>query len=634
MRKGLILLLLFLLLLAGPTAVRYLRFYDLNPASRPTPLPYDPVNIGEVPTPSSTKFEDEPEVGEGLVLLDFAHENNFTMEDIAYLDGRLAARGVELRPYTGGDLSLALRTVKAYLVITPLNEFTIEETLAVTEFVEQGGRLLLIGDPTRFAIIFDEEDPFGQPAAIEADQIPLNSLANQFDIIFNGDYLYNTVENEGNFRNIILRDDGFSEGSLTDNIRKLAFYSSHSLQVGPSGNSLITADENTWSSTTDRPGDLTVAAATQQGRVLALGDIHFLTQPYFAVYDNSRFIAQIADFLTEATDRQIVLADFPYFFGTPVNLVYTGGPELGPDAFDEIIALQEAFSRVDRELSLMAEAESKTDVLYLGLYNQAADVADTLAANEISLTIDPPIEEPTPLPTADVEETIDEEETAVRVIESQLGSIQMGGTALILLTTDGRQHEVIVLAASSQGLENTVGRLINLIPIDAESALSDCLLQENLALCPSNVAGEIVDFELDTSGTPDLPEEVPEELPGEDGVIGDEEIDIQVDAIPQGNISVGETVTGTLQESESHSWFFVEGPATIDIVLSGEEIDGVLALYGPDEELILIADEGISGEDEQLLAVEIPDDGEYMIVVSDFFGRSMDYTLMVKLSAE
>ena len=78
-----------------------------------------------------------------------------------------------------------------------------------------------MGDPTRYNIEFDETDIFALPV-IETAQVPLNDLANAFDITFRGDYLYNTVANEGNFRNILLDDAGFGGGPLTDGLEQLS----------------------------------------------------------------------------------------------------------------------------------------------------------------------------------------------------------------------------------------------------------------------------------------------------------------------------------------------------------------------------------------------------------------------------
>ncbi|NJN54594.1 MAG: DUF4350 domain-containing protein, partial [Anaerolineae bacterium] len=130
-------------------------------------------------------------------------ENAFTESEIGYLNGRLSARGYSVIPFTGGSLAAALRAVNAYLVMAPIRPFTNAEILAVQNFVANGGRLLLVGDPTRYNIVV-EEDLFDFVVIIEDDKIPLNSLAAAFDLNFNGDYLYNLTENEGNFRNIIV----------------------------------------------------------------------------------------------------------------------------------------------------------------------------------------------------------------------------------------------------------------------------------------------------------------------------------------------------------------------------------------------------------------------------------------------
>lgn len=652
MRKALIFLLIFLLLLLAPTGLRYLRFYDLGGEDRATPPAYEAANIAQVPTPVAADFVDEPDVGNGLVLLDQGHGNNFELEEIAYLDGRLAARGFELLHYGGTDLSTALRPVNAFIVIAPLERFSPQEVQAVVDFVARGGRLLLVGDPTRFNFIVDEDDIFLEDITLESDEIPLNSIANAFDIIYLGDYLYNTLENEGNFRNIFLKRAGFAEDAMVDGLDQLVFYGSHSLQVGPEAESLIMADDNTWSSATDRPGDLTLAAVGGDGRVLALGDLNFLTRPYYTVFDNAQFIANIADFLVEPSERSYVLSDFPFFFSGSVDLVFAGAPELGPDAFDEIIALQEAFRQVDKSLQLVAAPRPDHDTLHFGLYNQAEELADVLAAHGITLIIDPPIlsvEEQEALERKSAEDASDESATDPagetgkeglddeseeqdRLIASVLGSIRMSGTALIIFDEHDGQRDVILLAASNDGLENTVDRLLELIPLDAEYALADCLLQDDLALCPSNVVDEEVEAELETGGMAEPSEEeaVPEDEDGDE----DADVETELDAAAQGSIGVGETVEGTLAEDEAHAWVFGDGPAIIDIVVSASELDLVLEFYGPEYELLESSDSEFSGDGESLLGIEVTDDETYTIVISDFFGESGDYTLSVTPAEE
>lgn len=626
-------LVIIALLLVGPSAARYLSYYRLTGKPDVAPPPdYDPLDVvALVPTPPANEFVDEPAVGRGgLILLDESHNNNFTLDEINYLDSRLAARGYELVSFRGGDLRSALRPVNAFIVITPISPFDRDEIVAISDFVDRGGRLLMVGDPTRFTVSFVETD-FDFTFRLDTDRIPLNSLANEFDLEFNGDYLYNTVENEGNFRNILLKGNNAfaAENDLTGDLQTLAFYGAHSVHVGPSAEAILTADDNTWSSATDRPGGLVLAAMSRDDHVLAVGDIDFLADPYRTVYDNSRFIARIADFLTEDGERNFALSDFPFFFGSQVDLVYTGAPDLGPDAFDEVIALQNAFRRAGIDLSLAATADDDHDALYLGLYNQAEEVAAMLEAADITLVIDPPIveetkEEPTEEPTGDEEEI-----EVTRLIQSSLGNLQMSGTAVILLHEDGDRRQVIVLAASNDGLENTVSRLLDLMPLNGDYALADCLLQDQLALCPTGISAEEVEAKLETGGVPDTT--ISSGGNGDSGGGGDDDFD---GATHQGDIALGDTVEGTLDEEEAHAYTFSDGPATVDIVLQGSnDMDAVLELYDPDNELLEVADSTFSGGEEVIAAITL-DEGDYTIVVRDYFDDGGDYTLEVREAAE
>lgn len=641
MRKALLFLVIFLVLLATPSLVRYLQYYRLGSSSAAPPPAYDPAAIAAVPTPAANLVTDEPVTGRGLVLLDRAHNNQFDLRDIGYLDSRLSARGYELIPYESGDLASALRSVNAFVAIAPVVDYTAEEVLAVSRFVERGGRVLLVGDPTRYKVEAVEDEVFGLIFELDTNQIPLNGLANAFDLSFNGDYLYNTAENEGNFQNILVAQRGIAAESLADGLEQLAVYGAHSLTVGPTATAVLTGDDNTWSSATDRPGGLVLAASGADGRVFAIGDIQFMMDPYYTVYDNSSFIIRLADFLTDTSGRGLVLGDFPYFFNTAVNLVYAGAPELGPDAFDEIIDLQDAFRGVGGDLDLVGKADPERDTFYAGIYNQAGDLEGMLADAGVTLVIDPPIEEAQAAkePPSDTEETSAPEEPAAeeappeqevtRVIESDFGTVQMSGTALILLEERDGRRNLIVLAASYDGLENTFHRLIDLVPFNADYALSNCLLQDKLALCPTGVADEPVEAVMDTSGTP---EPRPEESTpsGEEGDRGGGRGPADLDATDQGPLALDETVEGTLEPGETHAWQFSEGPVFLDITAeSGPDTDLVLQVLDPDGVMIASSDSGASEENEQISGLEIPDDSVYTIIVRDFFDDGGSYTLTV-----
>ncbi len=625
MRRLLLLLAVVLLCLLGPAAYRYLRYYGLPGPAAASPPDFDPTNIVAVATPGAADFDDQPEAGSGFVLLDQAHGNAFTTSELAYLDARLAARGYNLLPYRGsGDLETALRPASAFVVITPLEHFSRAEIRAVATYVERGGHLLLVGDPTRFEAGITETG-FGLALNINSDDLPLNDLANEFGIIYRGDYLYNTTpgETEGNYRNILLDGAGFAEHSLTEGLETVVFYGSHSLEAGADARPLLQAGANTWSSQTQQAGDLALAALGGDGRVLALGDITFLTDPYNRVYDNARFIAQMADFLVGAA-RTHELADFPYFYDDPVSLVYLGGPALGARAYTSVGQLQAEFAAAGRELQPGEAMEDGRDTLYLGLYSQAGELAALLADAEVTLVIDPPLD------VGDEDNDEDDEESAapLRELQTGLGNVEMAGTILLALAEEGDEDILMLLAASGEGLANGVDRLLEAVSGGRAGALDDCLVQATLALCPSYVTDEPVEAELDLRGVagPAPTRGAPDSGSGQTG-----EYISAIDARLMGVINLGQSREGTLAANEAQAWMFNGGPAIVSLTLeTDEEIDGVLQVYDADYELVEGVDAGLTGEPETLDDLFVPGDETYTIVVRAFFGNGGDYTLRLE----
>ncbi|MBX7253621.1 MAG: hypothetical protein K1X50_16695 [Candidatus Promineofilum sp.] len=633
MRKAALYLAIFLVLLLAPLAVRLFQYYDPLAEAPATPPAYTGAGIGAVPTPEAGNGADTVQTGaatqrdtgaaRGVVVLDQAHGNQFTREELATLDGLLAARGLRVQPLAEGELTEALRAATALVVVAPVNGYSPAEAQAVSDLVARGGRVLLVGDPTRYNIEIDEADIFAAPIIATA-QVPLNDLANAFDITFRGDYLYNTVENEGNFRNILVGGDGLGDSALTERLERLALYSSHSLQLGPSAAALLSADDNTWSSATDRPGGLVLAAlspaASDAGQLLAIGDVHFLTEPYSTVYDNGAFVARVADFLAGGRGSTDTLAGFPYFFHSPIDLVYSDDPELGPDAFDDIIALQAAFRGAGLALALADEADDDHDALYVGLYNTAADVAELLDAAGVSLAIRPAIARPAITAATDPDATPTPSH-GTRLVESPLGDVEMAGTALLLLADDGARRQLVVLAASNDGLESALERLRGAASAEGVN-LTDCLIQDNLALCPTGVANEPVEYELDTSGPAEEPTTEPEQP--------DEDQEDTTAPIDKGRIALGETKTAELAAEEIHAWTFDGGPATINIAVDPDtDMDAVLELYAPNGTLMANLDSAFAGGVEEMRGVEIPDDGQYFIVVRDFFNDGGHYQISI-----
>src|SRR5690606_7586675 len=110
-----------------------------------------------------------------------------------------------------------LKYASAFVSISPSFPFNTSEIQALKNFTERGGKILVFTDATRNFISVDFVS--GNPIAI-GDSNAANSLLKVFDITVNNDYLYNTQDNEGNFRNVFF--DEFGKSELTFGLKEIA----------------------------------------------------------------------------------------------------------------------------------------------------------------------------------------------------------------------------------------------------------------------------------------------------------------------------------------------------------------------------------------------------------------------------
>ncbi len=530
MWKKALILALVLILLGLPLAVRWLTFYEGGAIKRDVPRP----NLGtiEVLAPEMVPFVDRyGAAAPGTVLVDTAHENSFEMSELSVLRTRLSARGQHLEAVeTKDDLVAKIRYANALVVISPGESYEPDEVELVQAFVNKGGRLLLMTDPTRFSLRFDD---YGYVVGRDSDVTFVNDLVAQFGLAFQADYLYNTAENEGNFRNIRLTD--FTENALTEGLDQVVFYAAHSIVADEPA--LITAGGETRSSNSERAEELAVAVLAADGAVLALGDLTFMTEPHNAVYDNDRLVANVADFLSNA-QRRYELADFPFFFGDEVDLVYAGAPLLDSDFLRGGGFLQVFFADKGKALTVREEENQSQDTLFLGLYAYSEELDPYLSAAGVTLVFTPTqvLEEeaesetiPLPSATAVVTPsvdlapsmtdtlgmtfTLDISATAAvspvvgtRMEIASLGPVVVTGTALLSLQTYGERQVLVALAHTQTGLDSVVDRL-------SQGDLEDCLTREttptpdiDVVLCPT---GEVAAG----SGDGGWPEPGPEATP-------------------------------------------------------------------------------------------------------------------------
>ncbi len=315
-----------LIVVLGRGAFYYHGFYTPPPAET---LEYE--NIAIPPAPTSEFSDDasdnisEPE--EKTVLIDLAHENNFEQDELNVLMLRLVARDmgieflgveddleeellgkeieekeaeeeeeeeteVEQEEPVGEEVEKETEPEEepvkveseeevkeklppiAFIIASPQAEFSRDEKETVKEFVDNGGKLLLIDDPTR--------------------ESKINSISIEFGVIFEPDYLYNLKENDINYRNIFISE--FEDNEITAQLKKIVLYTAGSISSADGG--IAFADQNTFSSLIESRERLSPIALDEEAIILAIHDLTFMTEPYNGAFDNNQLIANIAAWLS------------------------------------------------------------------------------------------------------------------------------------------------------------------------------------------------------------------------------------------------------------------------------------------------------------------------------------------------
>ena len=380
----------------------YFYFYrgDYDPPPE-VKVPFEEITV---PNSSFRTFTEVPSLRNGLLLVDAAHRNDVTEEEFSVLLAGVADRGFDIEFLTRpSQLDEKLRGVDSFAVVLPRSAYADGEVDIIEKFIEKGGKLLLIGDPTR-----------------DSD---INSLAERFGIAFQSDYLYNMVDFDINFQNIFVKD--FQPHRLTRGLGKIALYTASSIKASEPG--LAFADANTRSSIVERIEPLYPLVTARDGRVLAISDLTFMIPPQNAIQDNDRLIANMADFLTES-ERVFELADFPHFLKGDVEILLSQ-----PDFFDLGTEIKNILANIQVSAEVRGIEDLTRDTVFLGLYEDSAAVAQYLDVAGVQ-----------------VDDFVRTPFTA---------ELLARGTGIILLHRGEERNVLVVLAQSPRGLADMVSRL-------------------------------------------------------------------------------------------------------------------------------------------------------------------------------
>ncbi len=480
-----------------PLAARTLWFYQgiytpaqpiLTPDYESLQPPQAPLSTPLPPNPSSPAAAERPQTN---LLVDFTHGNWVSLKELEALTQPFEALGgrtvLSTDPYAFAE---QLKSADAYLTAAATLPFSAQEAQLLTNFVQRGGRLAVICDPTRGYTSSPTTDAL---MALSSCTASANLLLQPFDVAFADDYLYNLEENDGNFRHLILTD--IQDSPLTQGVQQVIFYAAHSLKSSPQP--LLRTSPTTRSSLTDAPAQSVAASLDASGQVLAIGDLSFLQAPNNLMADNQQWIAGIAGFLA-GSQCQRTLAEYPYIFQRPVTLLVPADQTLTNGFITTLGAAQRQLALLNLPLTTAAQPVEGSDTLILGVYEDYEKLAPYLAAFDLEINLQsgggmPPIltEEaarpaetktaPTPGPELSLEDLLGSLQTpsasADTITIPSLGKIETDAAGLVLYQTQPSGNTLILLAATEEGLSELANMLTSV-------GLSTCAVQDNLAVCP------------------------------------------------------------------------------------------------------------------------------------------------------
>lgn len=304
----------------------------------------------------------------GVMAFDTLHFNHFFPGEMEALLSKVSDRGYDIN-FFGDLLALqllnsaervarleeGLREADSLLIAPPILDYSEQEAQVVKRFVDKGGRVVLLGDPTRIQRV--------------------NQLATALGFIFEDDFLYNVVEHETNYRNVIFRD--FAPHSVTSGLEQVVLYTSGSI----TGNAqpLMWGDSNTRSDAREAQL-LSPMVLAADGQVVAVSDMTFIEPPYDRVLDNDRLLSNLADFLTTG-ERRFELEDFPFFFDATMAVSVTS-----PELLDLATSVSSFLTSGNRSATLEAFERPSVDTVFLGLYDDRESVNHHLQAGQVILS--------------------------------------------------------------------------------------------------------------------------------------------------------------------------------------------------------------------------------------------------------
>jgi hypothetical protein len=263
-----------------------------------SPAQYQPDAVNAERDPETGNLSVSAPEGQKRILIDTAHSNRFSQDEIEPIIEALVEAGHEVDVGTGtsggfstGGYNATLQQYDAVLVIAPEAGFAQGERIALQNYAAGDGRVVVLGEPTQPAVA---EGSFGLTLATA--QFGANEMAGDFGARMGAHLLYNLDDehNDNNFMSINAEPTG--DGMLTDGVETVTFdRSGYLVTTGDDVETLYTAADGTRTLERDQTGEFPLVVRNES--VVFVADSNFVQQSELYDADNEVFVSNLLEFM-------------------------------------------------------------------------------------------------------------------------------------------------------------------------------------------------------------------------------------------------------------------------------------------------------------------------------------------------
>ncbi|MEQ9715299.1 MAG: DUF2194 domain-containing protein [Candidatus Asgardarchaeum sp.] len=180
------------------------------------------------------------------ILWDNSHGQYYSLEKYTKLESDLESQGIMVDPNDANVTYDILKDYDIFVIPNPISPFSEDELNALSEYVSNGGKLLIMGD------VQYGDRHYGQPDNLNTilQTIGVADKVEFYGTNDNGDEIYDDTSNDGSPWNVLVTKDYFQPHIISAGIETV-YINSPSLIVYDSSIIVATSDEDSYAKDTN-----------------------------------------------------------------------------------------------------------------------------------------------------------------------------------------------------------------------------------------------------------------------------------------------------------------------------------------------------------------------------------------------